>query len=60
MRGEARERERRVGMADTYVGSLFFDIIFQDVPEDVYGRVWLDGDTCLHSILMDVTDEFLG
>lgn len=56
------EREVRGSVENrgSYVRSFFFGIAGENVPEDIDGCFWLDGDASLHSILVNIADQFLG
>lgn len=50
----------RDGDVDTHVGTLPFLRVLQDVPEDLDGGFWLDGNPGLHPLVVDVADQLSG
>ena len=42
-----------------YVGFFGGLAVLENVPENINRRVWLDGDACLHAVLVDISNQLL-
>lgn len=47
------------GTSHTYIWDLLLRGVFENVPQDIDGRLWLDSDAGLQALLVYVADQLL-
>lgn len=51
--------EAKGGKGKAYIRSLLFNLVLQDLPQDIDAGVWFNGYACLHAQFVDIPDQLL-